>query len=211
MLILVYDKDLLYRNGFELILHECYKKLTSAEMSISNIYSEEIISKAELIIFPVAAGEQFICKPELLSRPRGALIGITEDELSLGAGITSCLNGITCISRRSSLAFVKRTLLKILMGILSDDNMIHERNCYFCKKRSITTRQSFIVHRLMNGVSIEKISQELNINSKSVYAHKYNIMSKFKLGSDHDLFLFSRFILCHAQDIAITGSPKELI
>ncbi|HGN9285865.1 TPA: helix-turn-helix transcriptional regulator, partial [Klebsiella quasipneumoniae] len=53
----------------------------------------------------------------------------------------------------------------------------------------LSPQQIRIMICLYEGMSVTQIADELMISEKTVYAHKYMVMSKFNLRNDYELML----------------------
>ncbi|WP_251268306.1 helix-turn-helix transcriptional regulator, partial [Enterobacter hormaechei] len=62
--------------------------------------------------------------------------------------------------------------------------------CINCPCKSLTQAQSKVVHALSLGLNQLEIANKLNINYKTVYSHKKNVMHDFKIESNTDLNKF---------------------
>ncbi|WP_323807486.1 helix-turn-helix transcriptional regulator [Klebsiella michiganensis] len=62
--------------------------------------------------------------------------------------------------------------------------------CINCPCKSLTQAQSKVVYALSLGLNQLEIANKLNINYKTVYSHKENVMHDFKIESNTDLNKF---------------------
>lgn len=70
-------------------------------------------------------------------------------------------------------------------------------NKRYCKKINktsvLTNREREILQLIIQGISNKDIAEKLNISSKTVSVHRYNIMFKLGIKSSLDLYKFSHY------------------
>ncbi|MEB6377369.1 LuxR C-terminal-related transcriptional regulator [Leclercia adecarboxylata] len=150
-------------------------------------FTRKNISCADILVLSLCRGEPFICTPELLARKKGVMIGLINGERYSKETLPVCFQEIIFVSRNAPLDDFYQ-----IFQAARHTLQCHEENpvthaCAGCHHRALSPRQTVIMASLYQGLSTTAIAEKLKIDSKTVYAHKYDVMQKFQLDSDHDL------------------------
>ncbi|MFP2238169.1 helix-turn-helix transcriptional regulator [Pseudescherichia vulneris] len=189
--IVIDDKNTLYRKGMEILLEQIFLR-EEGELVEFLPLTEDHVATADVIVKNVEPGESYICNPVLRDRKAvSLLIGIYE-----GAGnpyfgeLPLCVNNMVFINRAESLS---KTRALIVRGwensaLCASKNII--RNCQRCLHRTLSPQQVKVAAHFYFGHNPEETALDLQLNVKTVCAHKRMIMTKFNLYSDCELLHF---------------------
>lgn len=179
--------DALYCHGLKTFIVDYFRMNFSYETQITTNFNRENISRADIIVLSLCAGEPFLCSPELLARKQGGIIGVINDHATTPKTLPICFSDMIFISRYASLADFQQVLARALEALHSNDAGTRNRSCSACQHKGLSRKQTRIMANLYLGKPVMKIADQLGINYKTVCAHKYNIMKKFALHSDYQL------------------------
>jgi len=87
---------------------------------------------------------------------------------------------------------IKSILTEMVIGEENDQNGVH----------SLTEREMLVIHHVTKGSSSKEIAALLNISSKTVEVHRYNILKKLKLKNSSSLVNY-----VHNHALGLTISP----
>ncbi|MCF8581544.1 LuxR C-terminal-related transcriptional regulator [Enterobacter ludwigii] len=189
--VLLKDHDAFYINGLSFFLSDFFFKELFDKTVFNTDFSLAGISQADVVVMSFCRGESFTCIPELASRKRGILIGIVEDEDNGHVGyLPRCFSDIIFVTRNENLTSIRNKILNNIAKNTLPNWNYRLKGCSGCMRQNISPQQVRIMTGIYQGKSVEVIAREMNVSVKTVYSHKYNMMSKFNLCSDYDLLNF---------------------
>lgn len=189
--IVIGDKNTLYQKGMENFLEQIFLHEEGRLIELLTL-TEAHVAIADIIVKYFEPGESYICNPILRERkPDSLLLGIYEGNTNPHIGeLPLCVNNIVFINRAESLI---KTRAAIVRG-WGDSTLAGckniRRNCQYCLHRTLSPQQVKVAAHFYRGYNTEKIASDLQLNVKTVYAHKRMIMTKFNLYSDCELLHF---------------------
>jgi DNA-binding CsgD family transcriptional regulator len=152
-------------------------------------YTPENIAHADVIILSLCNGERYTCFPELRLRQKGIIIGLVDEKASSERS-PFCFADIVYIMRRESLNEITRKLTVAWRAWLAGEGFSQYITCFGCKLIKITPQQRKILASLHVKHSVKDVAENMCVNYKTISAHKYIVMRKFRLKNDYDLFHF---------------------
>lgn len=189
--VLLKDHDSFYVNGLSFFLSELFLKELLVNTTFTTDFSLSGINQADVIVMSLCRGESLTCIPELLSRKRGLLIGVVEDKDNGNSGnLPHCLADILFIQRNESLNSIRQKILSRIEQNTLPNWKSRLQGCSGCLHQNMSPQQLRIMTRIYQGKSVEVIAREMNVTDKTVFSHKYKMMSKFNLCSDYELLNF---------------------
>lgn len=195
--ILFSTNNLFYQIGIVPIIKSVLPVISSDEVSISSVVNEDNVANADIIIIDLKPGELYMCHPEIRTMKQSCLlIGITDKKTSCNAlTLPSCISDIFLIDR--SLSIEETT--ELLRGYFIEKQDINYKHlkkirCFNCKRRGFSRIQIEIIKGIKNGLSVKQLSNELNMSEQNIYAHKYQLMSKFQLSNTVELVSFLDYV-----------------
>jgi DNA-binding CsgD family transcriptional regulator len=165
-------------------------------------------TKADVIVKNFVAGEAFICHPMLKFRVKpGLLIGLYEGNKSpWHTELPLCIKNILFINRNEMLSVVYDKIIEAWQEKIIDSKELKCKKCLKCRYRSLTSQQSVIARHILHGNDIIEIASSLEINVKTVSAHKRLMMKKFNLDSDCELVQFLNNLRTHNPPVHLFAS-----
>lgn len=188
--LLIKDSDSLYRQGMEKFLTDLFFEEFCLQAIISSDFNRTNVSQADVIVMELCKGESFMCFPELQTRGRSLIIGVINHDFVKVAPLAGCISDITFVKRSASLESIRRNIIRYWERKDQPNALTHSNNCYICRHKRLSYQQVRIMSGIYSGKTYREISEDLNINQKVVYSHKYVVMNKFNLRSDYELLIF---------------------
>jgi Response regulator containing a CheY-like receiver domain and an HTH DNA-binding domain len=185
--ILFRDNDQYYQLGLRHWISDFLEK----EFGIASCYlstlSRDNIIDADIVILPLCRGENRFCFPELRARMKGLAIGIIDEVNQKDESLPHCFKRMVMIHRGAPLSEWLQQIRIQLSGSFSGTQRV---NCKSCRCESLSDQQFRVLEELYREKTVPEVADELNINQKTVYAHKYQMMRKFRLRTDFELVTF---------------------
>ena len=181
--------DFYFSYGLESLLRES-EGLSEHEVNISYGLDDKSVGHADIIVTTFLAGEAYICHDIFKKRkPGGWLICIFSGKIPPRlTSLPSCFNDAIFISRYDDISALVNNLVKYNNKKLNREGAIDK--CLNCNCRNLTGKQLKIATYIYCGLESKKIADNLSIDIKTVYAHKKQLMQKFDLSTDYELFEF---------------------
>lgn len=160
-------------------------------------YNTKSISTADIIFTEMVAGEFSLCHDTLNNRGDAARIFIFHSQSGriTKNPLPNCIKGSVFIYEKDSLTNIKKTIEKALgfnnIKITYDPVPCRLRRCLNCSCKSVTAAQLKILYATSIGLNTSDIAKELNMNYKTVFSHKRNVMIKFSLTNKQELQKFA--------------------
>lgn len=196
------DSDSLYRNGMEIFLDELFLEEQDEPVQF-NTLTKSNATHVDVIVKSFVAGAEYICHPIFKYRSKpGVIIGIYDGEKSpYHDGLPLCIKNIVFISRSEPLNTTREQIIQVWKENVENPGSLACKKCLQCKYRTLTPQQLTIAKHLLRGHDIIDIAKLLEINVKTVSAHKRLMMSKFNLSSDCELLQFLNNLKMHNPPI----------
>lgn len=196
MKIVIEESDALYRHGMEQLLKKIFASQGNAAIEIEKLTPTNLLN-ADIIVKRYDAGIKYICQPLIRKRKANSLIiGVYEgDRDDINSGLPLCISNIVFINRRESVVKAKDIIMQGWEECHSRPRSYNHLMCVSCKHRTLTSQQVLVAAHFYRGYSPQKTAEILNINYKTVGAHKRMIMTKFDLETDYDLLNFINILL----------------
>lgn len=187
--ILINESDSLFLSGMTYFLSNFFRKKFGLESEFITDYTADNIAIADVIILSLCPGERYTCFPELRMRRKGIIIGLV-DKIDNSTSSPYCFADIVYIMRRASINEVTRKITIAWQKWSMSDFFSQYKSCFGCNHLTFTHQQEEVMAEFYQGRSIHQVAKNMNINYKTVTAHKYMVMHKFSLKSDYDLLRF---------------------
>jgi len=189
--IVMSDKNTTYQKGMEILLENIFLHEEGKLVEFLTL-TEANVAIADIIVKYFEPGESYLCNPILRNRKATSLlIGIYQGTNKPHIGeMPLCVNNMVFINRTESLS---KTRVLIVRGWENSTKTAYKnirRNCQSCLHRTLSPQQVKVAAHFYRGFNTEKIASDLQLNVKTVCAHKRMIMTKFNLYSDCELLHF---------------------
>lgn len=190
MINIIIDNDNgFYRLGFQTLLSKIFLERFGKKTTFTSGIDTLSAAKADVIIMKLAPGESGVCHPALYARRKGSLIiGDYEvvrkpyiDELPL------CFENMIFINRNEPITLLTERIVDGWEHCSDKAITASQWQCLACGHKTLSPQQIKVATHYSQGSSAHQIAQSLDINIKTVFAHKRIIMGKFNLNSDCEL------------------------
>ncbi|MDX6018761.1 LuxR C-terminal-related transcriptional regulator [Scandinavium sp. V105_16] len=189
--IVIEDKNTLYRKGMEILLEQIFLREEGEWVEFLPL-TEDHVAVADVIVKNFEPGESYICNSVLRGRKSASLlIGIYEGDTNPHFGeLPLCVNNIVFINRAESLSKTRALILRGWDNRAQTAPRNSRQTCQGCLHRTLSPQQVKVAAHFYRGYNPEKTASDLQLNVKTVCAHKRMIMTKFNLYSDCELLHF---------------------
>ncbi|TNV11208.1 helix-turn-helix domain-containing protein [Buttiauxella sp. B2] len=187
--IIIEEKDNFYRQGLKTFITEMFSTDHGDALFFTGVLCSHSVKTADIIIKSFLPGESRVCHQIFQSRKHSSLvIGIYDgNKKPHSVDLPLCFDNIVFISRADSLIKVKKFIQRGWEDCCQENTKKIYRSCLACKHRTLSPREINIAEHFYSGMGTEEIARNLQINPKTVGAHKRTIMLKFNLNSDSEL------------------------
>lgn len=189
--ILIQETDLFFQAGLRYFFEDFFAHNFHHRIRFSLDLTHDNVSQADIIVLSLCQGETLTCFPELLSRQKGIVIGLVDDELRFTA-LPSCFQDIIFIPRRASLDRICGALFIAWFRTQLPDYAWSKKSCFECRHKDLSRQQIRIMVNFYRGLSVVQTASALKMSDKTVFTHKYMMMQKFNLRSDYELVVLLR-------------------
>ncbi|WBM69654.1 LuxR C-terminal-related transcriptional regulator [Buttiauxella sp. WJP83] len=187
--IIVDSDDGFYRLGIHTLLSKIFLEQFNENISLINGINKKNVAQADVIIMGLLPGECFVCHPTLYARKKNSLlIGIYKGaQKSQFDDLPLCFGNIILINRHESITRIAKKISYGWECCREEFLDFGPWSCQDCGHKTLSPQQVKVASHYFEGVSVQQIAQILSINSKTVFAHKRMIMSKFNVHTDYEL------------------------
>lgn len=176
--------------------------LDEVKSEISNLsfrfyYDLKKIDNANIIFTEMVAGEFFLCHDILNKKHNETTVFIfhTQKDNFSKSSLPNCINNAIFIHKQDSIINMRNKILKnIKLSNIADifeSTSFKLQRCLNCQFKTVTSFQLKVLYATSMGLDTTGISEELDMNYKTVFSHKRNIMSKFNITNKHELHKFA--------------------
>lgn len=190
--IIIQNENAWLRHGLSIVLREVLKPHVRDDMHVSYDLNIESAVQADVVVKTLSYGEAYLCHESFYQRSDSSLT-IIYNENSLHKGFSfrlRCLENAVYIDRMTSVDSLKKLVSEHFKNINIKIPFSGFKDCQKCKKLSITGKQLEIAKRLHASYGVSTIAIDMDVNEKTVYSHKRNLMIKFGLKNTCELHHF---------------------
>ena len=185
--VLIKEDDFLYHHSLRSFVEDFFNNEYAKNVNFLKGYVPEDIARAEIIVYAFSKGEHYTCFPELKCAPKCAIIGIIEAEEPSSSFLPFCIQQTFFVSRSAPLYLLKRVFRQAWGAYSASALPFFSKACESCKHKTLSQRELNIMAGIYKGESVKNIAREMMLTPKTVYAHKYAVMHKYNLSSEHEL------------------------
>lgn len=192
--VLIHGKDNFFKRGLAGALNQTFEKRYQRKLSLFEGMEEQTIVQMDVIILDVFPGDNVVCHPELHSRKKRSLVvGFYEGEAPLlHQREPMCLKNMVYLNKRSPITTISNSIVVAWNEQLTGGGEWVTPDCTSCSRTKLSKQQEKIALFTVKGFNNRQISGFMNINAKTVSAHKHCIMEKFNIDNNADLVKFLR-------------------
>lgn len=185
--VLIKDDDFLYHYSLRLFITDIFRFEHAKAVNFLEGYESHNISRADIIVYALCKGEHLTCFPELKPARRGVIIGISTSEEPATSFLPNCLHDAFFVSRSAPLSAFRKTFRQAWNAYSMSYGSVASKLCEGCQYKKLSQRELGIMAGFYRGGPTSQIAKEMMLTPKTVYAHKYSVMHKFNLSSEHEL------------------------
>lgn len=187
---LIKDYNALYRRSLEKYLQEIFADEFQSQVQFFSETNAATTHFFDITIIEMTQGEYLICQPELYLCRTGIVIGLLDEKPKINKPMPNCLSNMVFIERRASLLLIREEIINVWQNrqqMSSRGSMRSTTICAGCRHKSLAPQQVRIMEYYNKGKTVPEIAAELDISDKTIFSHKYQVMTKFSLRSDYEL------------------------
>lgn len=194
--ILINSDDNMFKQGVTTLLKQALPNECEFLIYYPAILRENDVAEADIIVMNLIKGEERICHKILKFRKPACLLIVfyCAGSIVSSGRLPLCLNGSVFIKRTESIKNIGKLLQKLWSTQLSQPNPLMDRTCCYCPHATLSAQQINFASNFSKGVGTNEIANRMNINSKTVSAHKRQIMLKLNVESECELLHLLRII-----------------
>lgn len=194
------NQNYFFRLGISKIIEEALLSDKPVEFLLA--CDAQNLSQADFILINVAQWRLYMCQPAYRDRKPGSIIMVFVDEVAdiVTEQLPVCYRSLIIISRRDSISRISEKIIRFWLDSQRSIKGFLPTDCLCCDVARITVVQLQVLSLLKKGYSVGQTANRLNLSTKTIYAHKYNVMKKFSLKGDmefnafiHDLTLLELY------------------
>lgn len=185
------DEDYYFRAGVSEIIKEAL--LSSVNVEFLTEFDSDHLRRADIIVMNSSQWRLFMCQPVFRYRKTGSLLLVFADYAHNidPASLPVCYQSLTAIGRYETVRQVRDKITKAWLTVSNQEAKIFaESDCLKCTFSHISLVQLQVMSFLKKGKSVRQIAKSLGLSVKTIYAHKYNVMRKFDLKGELELYHF---------------------
>lgn len=190
--IIISDDNSMLCYGIEHIFKRMTAQHNLIHYNISRELTSETVSKADFIIKSFSNGEINICQDIMRERNHHAIIIALTDcyDVASLARRPQCLYNAVFVDRTVTPEDFETIIRRRCSNVVSSRIERLCVDCSNCNYFSLNGMQLKISNLIMSGYDSRQIANKIGIDVKTVYTHKYNIMTKMGLKSTQELYKF---------------------
>lgn len=207
--ILVRDYYKFYQQGIEALLSFLF--LSEYRESVDFYYdlTPSNITRADIIVIDLCAGEQLTCLSELKTAGHALIIGIVDSEFSSRTLLPGCLSHSVIIARSESLAFCFAKIKFAISKKMSFPELPVLKHCTACRVKTFSFQQRQVMEGFYRGENFHQLANKLNVKHSTVFAHKYQVMDKLCLKNDYELYFLLKRL--HQKNFFLPGTEPQSV
>lgn len=184
------NENYFFRLGISKIIEQTLLSGAAVEFLPEN--NVQSLSHADFILISVAQWRLRMCQPAYRDRKPGSVLMIFVNEVDEIAvePLPLCYRSVVMISRSDSVRKVSEKILRAWFDNKKESRGFIPSDCLICDFARITIVQLQVLSFLRKGYTVGQTAKYLNLSSKTIYAHKYNVMKKFSLRGDMEFNAF---------------------
>lgn len=187
-------RDNLFNEGVRLLITNIIERDLNDTVTFFTDATPDVISGIDVFICSFSIGEINQCRPGLIHRKeRSLIIGFNKEADRVNDEVLPlCFKNILLLRYNERLQEIRTQIICAWKKISRMSTIKSFPDCSLCMRNNFTERQFRVVERICNGEDILLIAKSLGIHYKTVSNHKRQVMNKYNLKSNQDLFVFVR-------------------
>jgi len=185
------NENYFFRLGISRIIEEAL--LSDTPVEFLPAYDTKNLCQADFILISVAQWRLYMCQPAYRDRKPGGILMVFVESIEdiITDHLPLCYRSLIIIPRTDSVGDISEKIIRFWLGRQGNVRGFVSTDCSNCDFARITVVQLQVLSFLKKGYSVGQTAKRLNLSTKTIYAHKYNVMKKFSLSGD---MAFNAFI-----------------
>lgn len=171
------------------LIHEAMSTSPESRYRFFPQWNEISITDATVIFMEMKAGEWYLCHDIFQHVPEHCKLFIFQQDTKNKKNLElkelpNCIKDAVFMDVHSSVYTLKNEISKATRPHLNKkvaNKFNRLRSCINCPRKLVSNAQMKVFYAFSIGLTPHEIAAELKISHKTVYSHRKNIMSKFKL------------------------------
>lgn len=196
--ILIHTHNSYLKIGLRHLIKDIFANMEGNYLCFHEQYSPQAAASADFIFTEMVVGEYFLCHDILNNQSNQATTFIFHPQKKeIPAGILpNCINSAVFLYSKDIIPRITKKIFQHLGRIPlttgNDEFLLNKlRRCINCQCKSITPVQLKIIHATNAGLDNLDIAKALEMNYKTVFSHKQNIMIKFRISNKQEFNKFA--------------------
>lgn len=185
------DDNYYFKFGISELIKEAFQ--FSANVGFLTSFDRENLAKADIILINGSQWRLYMCQPAYQYRKKGSLLLVFTDQPNniVVEDLPVCYQSLTVISWHENVKKIKDKITKAwLLAHDGNCNGYQSSDCTKCHFSRISLVQLQVMSFLKKGNNVRHTAKFLGLSTKTVYAHKYNVMRKFYIKGDCEFHSF---------------------
>ena len=185
------DYNYYFKFGVSELVKEIYP--LNANVIFLTGFDSENLKQADIIIINVSQWRIYMCQPAYQYRKKNSILLVFTDQPDniILEELPVCYQSMTVIGWKDSVRKIRDKINKAWL-IAHDENNSGYRSsdCARCHFSRISLVQLQVISFFKKGSNVRHTAKILGLSTKTVYAHKYNVMKKFDIKGDYEFHSF---------------------
>ncbi|QLK60041.1 hypothetical protein GE278_04230 [Enterobacteriaceae bacterium Kacie_13] len=191
--IMIQSENVYFNKGIGVLLKERFEPQVGESIFCFDHNSAPYADKIDLLIKFFGAGSESVCDAELRSlSPQTVIVGFYNNNPVRGAMNSSlqCLMKTPFIPLQMSVDDLLAIILDVWLKQCAYRLFISQKSCFHCQFLKIKPHEMQVIKYSLQGFSLVRIGNIMNMNFKTVSAHKNRVLRRFSLRGDCELVKF---------------------
>ena len=187
--VLIDDANQAYSYGMWYLLEEIFTENMGIVLKrIDGVSATVALRNADIYVTQFTAGMDRICASNFSHYKKNVLIiGISIGQnLPIIENLLPCLQGSIFIRRTDPIEEIRNNIFQAWTML----NQNNEEKCCSCRRLLLTASEKRVIHYLYMGFSVSQVGNILGIGMKMASQRKREVMRKYNLHSDVELWSF---------------------
>lgn len=181
--VLIKDDNAFFQWALQRLVSELFAREYKKRVKLTLDLNPTTVSQSDMIIVGLRQGEHFTCHPDLRARTKGVIIGLMDKNPVNDVRLPACIADMVYIERRAPIEVIGESIMTAWLR----HREAYSSNCYSCRHRALSPQQVRIMAGFYGGKTVSQIANELNVSDKTIFSHKYQVMTKFNVSTDYEL------------------------
>lgn len=197
--VVIQENDTFFKRGLAEVFTHAFETKYQRSVTFYDVLEADTIAFMDIIVLEIYPGDNVDCHSLLKHRKKRSLvIGFYDgDDLVKNQRPPLCLKNMLYINKRNSIQKIRNDIIFAWNEHATGNDEWVKPDCSMCSRMQLSRQQERIALFTVKGFNNRQIANLMNINAKTVSAHKHCIMEKFNIDNNADLVHFLRRKIIH--------------